>query len=323
MDLISVSVPVYKVEPYLDRCVQSIVNQTYTNLEIILVDDGSPDCCPQMCDEWAKRDSRIRVIHKENGGLSDARNAGMQIACGEYIAFVDSDDWLETGMILKLHQCIMKDSSDIASCGALRVWDDGTPSRAMLHFSGNHILEGKEALKALIQSTYLIQVVWNKLYSKRLIENIPFRKGIIHEDEFWSWQVVAKASKVSVLEENLYNYRQRSSSIMGHECIDTTMLMIEAKLERTAYIQSVVPELNDTNSMDILGTCHYLGCEVQKKATGTKRNLYMKQLADIARNCTISRSYLAQLSTKRRIRSFMMRKWLGLVCYIDVTLGLA
>ena len=94
MDLISVIVPVYQVEEYLDRCVQSIVDQTYTNLEIILVDDGSPDRCPQMCDEWAKRDSRIRVIHKENGGLSDARNAGMQAASGTYIAFVDSDDWV-------------------------------------------------------------------------------------------------------------------------------------------------------------------------------------------------------------------------------------
>lgn len=93
--LISVIVPVYKVEKYLDECVESIVNQTYRNLEIILVDDGSPDNCPQMCDDWAKRDARIRVIHKENGGLSSARNAGLDVCTGEYISFIDSDDWLE------------------------------------------------------------------------------------------------------------------------------------------------------------------------------------------------------------------------------------
>ena len=323
MDLISVIVPVYKVEAYLDRCVQSIVDQTYTNLEIILVDDGSPDRCPQMCDEWAKRDRRICVIHKENGGLSDARNAGMAAATGEYVAFVDSDDWLEKEMLLKLYQCIVKDDSDIASCGALRVWDDGTPSRPMLHFSGNHVLEGTDALKALIQSTYLIQVVWNKLYNRRLIEDTPFRKGVIHEDEYWSWQVIAKASKVSVLQENLYNYWQRDNGIMGHKSIESAMLMIEAKLERTAYIQKYIPELNDINNMDMLGTCHYLGCEVQKTATGKKRSCYMKQLADIAGHCTVSKGYIKQLSIKRRIRSFMMRKWLRLVCCIDVALGLA
>ena len=122
MDLISVIVPVYKVEAYLDRCVQSIVDQTYTNLEIILVDDGSPDRCPQMCDEWAKRDNRIRVIHKENGGLSDARNAGMQAASGTYIAFVDSDDWLELRCIEYLYQTAEKNACEIVGC-AFRMTD--------------------------------------------------------------------------------------------------------------------------------------------------------------------------------------------------------
>lgn len=321
MDRISVIVPVYKTEAYLDRCIQSIVDQTYTHLEIILVDDGSPDNCPQMCDEWAVKDSRIRVIHKENGGLSDARNVGVAAAGGEYIAFVDSDDWIEREMLFKLYQCIIRDDSNIASCGALRVWDDATPSQPMLHFSGNYVLEGKEALKALIQSTYLIQVVWNKLYSRQLIENIPFRKGIIHEDEFWSWQTVAKASKVSVLQENLYNYYQRDSGIMGHKSLDSAMLMIEAKMERTAYIQKYVPELNDINDMDVLCTCHYLGCEVQKRAAAKERSKYMKHLEEIARYCIFSKSYIEQQPIKKRIRSLMMRKWLRFVCCIDVALG--
>ena len=103
MSLISVIVPVYKVEPYLNKCIESIVNQTYKNLEIILVDDGSPDNCPAICDSWAEKDSRIKVIHKENGGLSDARNAGMVHATGEYIAFVDSDDYIDPEMYQSLY----------------------------------------------------------------------------------------------------------------------------------------------------------------------------------------------------------------------------
>ena len=101
-ELISVIIPIYNVEAYLDECIASVIAQTYSNLEIILVDDGSPDNCPQMCDEWAAKDSRIRVIHKENGGLSDARNAGIDIATGEYIAFVDSDDWIVPEMYEKM-----------------------------------------------------------------------------------------------------------------------------------------------------------------------------------------------------------------------------
>ena len=122
--LISVIVPIYNVEEYLNRCVESIVNQTYQKLEIILVDDGSPDNCPRMCDDWAKKDSRIKVIHKENGGLSDARNAGMKITTGEYISFIDSDDYIETCMIEILYEAIKKYDCDIASCRVRIVMDD-------------------------------------------------------------------------------------------------------------------------------------------------------------------------------------------------------
>ena len=107
-DLISVIVPIYKVEKYLDECISSIVNQTYRNMQIILVDDGSPDRCGEICDEWAKRDSRIMVIHKSNGGLSDARNAGIDVAIGEFIVFIDSDDWVESTMLEVMHNLLQK-----------------------------------------------------------------------------------------------------------------------------------------------------------------------------------------------------------------------
>lgn len=120
MEQISIVVPIYKVEAFLDRCVASLVNQTYQNLEIILVDDGSPDRCGQICDEWAKKDARIRVIHKENGGLSDARNAGIGIATGKYIAFIDSDDWVSKLYIEKLYQIMQLENGDIAECEIVR-----------------------------------------------------------------------------------------------------------------------------------------------------------------------------------------------------------
>ena len=124
-ELITVIVPVYKVEKYLDRCVQSIVDQTYTNLEIILVDDGSPDNCPKMCDEWAKKDKRIKVIHKQNGGLSDARNAGLEKAKGKYVGFVDSDDYISPIMYEKLYKCIIDNQADMAMCGFSTVDEKG------------------------------------------------------------------------------------------------------------------------------------------------------------------------------------------------------
>ena len=160
---ISVIVPVYRVEAFLDRCVQSIAEQSYKNLEIILVDDGSPDNCPAICDAWAERDSRIKVVHKQNGGLSDARNAGMAIATGEFMGFVDSDDWIAPDMYQHLYDLLETDGSDIAACGVEMVWEDGTPSR-MLTKAGCCVLNQEDAMRAIIEESWLKQPVWNKLY---------------------------------------------------------------------------------------------------------------------------------------------------------------
>lgn len=189
MELISIVVPVYKVEPYLDKCISSIVNQTYKNLEIILVDDGSPDNCPAMCDAWAEKDNRIRVIHKPNGGLSDARNAGMSVATGELMAFVDSDDWIAPDMYEKLYHRLTEDGSDIAACGVQMVWEDNTPPR-MLTRPGSRTLNRDEAMQAIIEESCLKQPVWYKLYKSKLVRDIRFPVGKYHEDVFWSYQAV-------------------------------------------------------------------------------------------------------------------------------------
>lgn len=255
---ISVIVPIYKVEPFLDRCVQSIVDQTYSNLEIILVDDGSPDNCPAMCDAWAIKDSRIKIIHKENGGLADARNAGMRIATGELMGFVDSDDWIAPGMYQHLHDLMMTDHSDIATCGVEMVWEDRTSSR-MLTKSGNCVLNREKAMRSIIEESWLKQPVWNKLYKTALIRDIPFPVGKYHEDVFWSYQVVAKAERVSVSEQVGYYYLQRDGSIMGEGYSLKRLDAVEAKYRMLEFIRQNYPTLVSICETELFYTCLYHG----------------------------------------------------------------
>ena len=279
---ISIIVPVYKVEPYLDKCVSSIVNQTYKNLEIILVDDGSPDNCPAMCDAWAEKDSRIRVIHKTNGGLSDARNAGMTVATGELMAFVDSDDWIAPDMYEYLYQRLTEDNSDIAACGVQMVWENKTPSR-MLTRDGNCVLNQEEAMRAIIEESWLKQPVWYKLYKTALVRDILFPKGKCHEDVFWSYQAVGKAKKVSISDYIGYYYLQRGGSIMGAGYSLKRLDAVEAKVQRCAYIQERFPALSPLAIKDIWFTCIYQGqlaLRALNKAEAEKILTYFENLVE-------------------------------------------
>lgn len=255
---ISVIVPVYKVEAYLDKCISSIANQTYRNLEIILVDDGSPDNCPAMCDTWAEKDSRIRVIHKTNGGLSDARNAGMAIATGELMTFVDSDDWIAPDMCEHLYQRLAEDNSDIATCGVQMVWEDKTPSRTLTRESCC-VLNQEEAMRAIIEESWLKQPVGYKLYKTELVRDILFPVGKYHEDVFWSYQAVGRAQRVSVSDHIGYYYLQRGGSIMGAGYSLKRLDAVEAKVQRCAYIQERFPALSPLAVKDLWFTCIYQG----------------------------------------------------------------
>ena len=211
--LVSIIVPIYKVEPYLRRCLDSIVNQTYTNLEIILVDDGSPDCCPQICDEYAARDKRVVVVHKENGGLSDARNAGLDICKGEYISFVDSDDWVDEGYIEKLLSFTQKENADIAIGENNRTEGCSEPSKENITIMA---YTPKEALMHLFSQNHIaFTVSWGKLYKKNLFSTLRFPKGKFHEDEFTTYILFSKAKKIIYTSEILYYYYQRSGSIVS------------------------------------------------------------------------------------------------------------
>ena len=254
---ISVIVPVYKVEKYLDKCVSSIVNQTYKNLEIILVDDGSPDNCPAMCDAWAVKDDRVKVIHKMNGGLSDARNAGMKIASGEFIGFVDSDDWIAPDMYQCLYEILTNDRSDIAVCGALMVWEDGRTQK--LTRDGSCVLNREDAMRAIIEESWLKQPVWNKLYRTEKIRDITFPVGKYHEDVFWSYRAVGMADRVSVSDKVGYYYLQRDGSIMGEGYSIKRFDAVEAKVLRCTYVKDNFPELSPISLKDLWFSCIYQG----------------------------------------------------------------
>lgn len=320
--LISVIVPIYKVEAYLDRCVSSIVDQTYRDLEIILVDDGSPDNCPAMCDEWAQKDSRIKVIHKPNGGLSDARNAGLADATGEYIGFIDSDDYIAPEMYQTLLDRMISDDSDIATCGVEMVFEDGTPSRA-LTVGGQCVLSTQDAMEAIISESWLKQPVWYKLYKSELIRDLPFPVGKYHEDVFWSYQAIARAGRVSVFDTPCYYYVQRSGSIMGTSYSLHRLDAIEAKQNRLIFLQEYFPELLSLGCVDLIFSCMYHGQSAQRGLSDSDKSHAQSYLESIMKQCPFpDRSMLRSLSLKCRIWIYFAKINLSLTCSIRNLLGI-
>ena len=257
--LVSIIVPIYKVEPYLRRCLDSIVNQTYTNLEIILVDDGSRDSSPQMCDEWAKRDGRIKVIHKENGGAATARNRGIAAAVGEFTVFIDSDDWIEPTMFEILLSAMQEENPDIVEC-RLDWFDDGEePCR----YDGSPIarrrFDTEAALEELIRERCLHQTPVNKLYRTDLVKGIPFQEGCICEDEYWTYQVFGQAKSIEFLDVVLYHYYQSAGSVMRSRYSLRRLACIEAYQKRLEYVAMRFPRLVPVANRAYLGGClfHY------------------------------------------------------------------
>ncbi len=240
--MISVIIPVYKVEKYLEQCIRSVVEQTMEQLEIILVDDGSPDQCPELCDAWSTKDDRIKVLHQTNGGLSDARNAGLAVATGDYIGFVDSDDFLDHQMYEKLYQSMQRQDADIAAGCVRLVWDTGR-SEEMISVAKEQTLSNVQATEALFEETLVKKPVWYKLYKREVIQDICFAVGKCHEDDFWSYQVMANAKKVVLVPDAVYYYRQRGDSIMGQGLLRKRLDAMEAMEERYGFFCEHYPHL--------------------------------------------------------------------------------
>ena len=239
MPSISVVVPVYKVEDFLERCVSSILRQSFRDFELILVDDGSPDNCPRLCDEWAERDSRIHVIHQANGGLSAARNSGIDWVLANsnssWICFVDSDDWIHWDYLLQLYKAAAEAGSRISACGFYRTGGESRDEAV----SGHAAVMSADAYYCSEKiHGGVTAVAWNKLYHRSLFKDLRYPVGKLHEDEFTTYKAIYAAGQVGVVEDELYAYYQNPKGIMGSAWNPRRLHVLEAFSQQLEYAKA-------------------------------------------------------------------------------------
>ena len=278
-DLISVIIPVYKVEKLLRRCVQSVIDQSYINLEIILVDDGSPDNCGVICDELAQADSRVKVIHKKNGGLSDARNAGIDIATGDWIGFVDSDDYIASDMYENLLSLCRRTGADIAVCKYICVLEDET---AEFKTSGEfRVIE--DPFREFICNKCCAVNVWNKLYKKELFGKIRYPVGILYEDLATTYKLIDCTKKIVISDSEHYAYVQRSDSIMGNTRFMMKQDKVQIVNEMWDYIEQKDIEDRPKLFLEVLEFCITDMFKMLGKKTWVKDKDYRLSLKDLVK----------------------------------------
>ena len=257
MKKISVIIPVYNVEAYLDRCVESVINQTYPELEIILVDDGSPDNCPALCDAWAEKDSRIKVIHKENGGQADARNVGLSVATGEYIGFVDSDDFISPLMYGELIKLADSLQADVVGCSNIAFSDEQSVNFESDNDYDIYSFSQHEAIEDLIKESHFRSTVWNLLVKAPIAKEVRFDAGKINEDILWPFRVFMNCRNFVFTEKKLYAYFQRPNSTMNSGYSKKRFDALDALETRAVYVRDLYPDLYHLATEKYLGACIY------------------------------------------------------------------
>ncbi len=237
--MISVIVPVYNVEKYLERCVKSIVAQTYKDLEILLIDDGSTDKSGKMCDDFQQTDSRIKAFHKQNGGLSDARNYGIEHSSGEFISFVDSDDYIDEKMLETLHRLIIENDADLAVCSAMDVFEgkEVTQVKEIKEFNLNKV----ESYKYMLRGDG-IPSACNKLYKRQTVGDVRFPVGKLYEDGFFTPQILKRVEKTAVTSKPMYYYFRRADSITTKPFRKGDLDVIEAYDKCVKQVKELCPE---------------------------------------------------------------------------------
>lgn len=280
LPLISVIVPVYRVERYLDKCVSSILSQTYEDLEVILVDDGSPDGSGAICDRWAEKDSRVRVIHQANAGGGAARNAGLDIARGDLIAFVDSDDYIAPDMYAYLYT-LLQQGADIAECGHVETERDDVlfpeEEGTVRWYSA------EEAMACHIQDTAFRQLIWDKLYRRNMVEGVRFPVGTKIDDEYFTYQLLARADRLVCSEKQCYAYRQQPGSIMHQKDPRKKLEGLRAKQERLAFLQKNMPRLADQAKAELMLSCIYAMQTCLRDLTGEDRKAAAEEIRALIR----------------------------------------
>lgn len=279
-DLITIIVPVYKVEKYLNKCIESIIKQTYRNIEIILVDDGSPDNCGKICDEYALKDNRIIVIHKENGGLSDARNKGMDIAKGEYLFFVDSDDYIEDYTIEYLYSLARQYEADVIVGQENRVYEvkEGEYKKFTTLKEGKeiNIYNNEQALETMLYNSEFTNKALNKLCRKELFDNIRFPVGKLYEDLATIYKVIAIAEKVVLGAKITYNYFDRDSSIMNSKFDLKRMQGLEFAEEILEFVKVKFPSIEKSAISRLYMECIFILLKIPYKKEFKNQNRKIK-----------------------------------------------
>ena len=292
--LITIIVPIYNVEPYIRKCIDSILAQTYKNLEIILIDDGSPDNCPKICDEYAIKDNRIRVIHKENGGISDARNIGLETAKGEYIGFVDPDDWIAPDMYEYLLKGLFEYKACISCCPKIDVYKD-----YMQYNLGKDEVYKKEEALAILFGDYIGNYVWNRLYKSELWKNIRFPIGRNFEDVLTLYKTFEEAENIVFLKEPKYYYLRRDDSITRNIDFQHRKHIYMAFIDRYEEVVPRMPQYIEPLFNRIFNRAVYQTSRlVIRKPEDSEENLYLlnivvtfvnKHKDEILNNCKLTK----------------------------------
>ena len=243
---ISVVIPVYNIKDYIQKCVESILSQTFTGFEILLIDDGSTDGSQKICDEYGLKDERITVIHKKNGGLSSARNVGIKEAKGEYICFIDGDDYIDNDMLEILYEHAVRENADIVEVGSRWIYPN---KRLEYSVDKTIICDNLEALEMHLESRCFTAVAWNKLYRLSLFKDIKYPEGCLHEDIGTTYKLLYKAKKLVSVNQVKYNYMQRNNSISYMKFTKDHLVALE-------FWENIYSLIREINRRDLINRCY-------------------------------------------------------------------
>lgn len=280
--LVSVVVPVYKVEPYLENCVKSILNQTFKEFELILVDDGSPDNCGKICDDFARKDSRIKVIHQRNGGLSNARNSGIEIAKGDYITFIDSDDFILSRYLEKLVEASLTNGSDISVCAYFRCNEKDSLSDIEEKNKNTIEVFSDEKMLIFFATKKIGTTAWGKLYKMRLFEKLRYPDGKYNEDVFTTYLAIHNANRIAVCSYEGYVYRINEKSIMNEAFSIKKLDAIEGCVKRAEFISQKYPDLIGFANSSVVYSCNLVLISMAK--SGISEHECLKNIQFLLRN---------------------------------------
>lgn len=309
--MISVIVPVYNCENFLDKCVDSIVRQTYKDIEIILVDDGSVDRSAQICDMWSEKDARVKVLHVPNGGAGRARNIALDRARGQFIGFVDSDDYISPDFYMHLME-MFTDEVDISECNYIMTDDDNANFINLEETIKKYTVT--QAMLENIHDNIFRQVIWNKLYRRSVIGDIRFPENSKIDDEFWTYRVIGQAHCLKHSDAQLYAYRQQQSSVMHTLTTENRLKAIQAKTLRHEYICENFKELSGESICNLWFYCIYQGQFVLscKHNKSVKENiLYIK---NILKKYPINSNSLNGIDIQRKIWLKMASSFFVFTC---------